>query len=326
MISEEIKSKIFSEYDRNRQKAEYIAFKKVKEIHKNIPRLSEIDREIDSLGKKNVLNLLTNKEKSEEIQEKFKRNITALEDERKELLKKNNIPLDYKVPKYTCPECKDRGILENGNKCQCYKQKITNELYNISNFGDVLNKQNFETFSFDYYSKEKGEKLKSPYENMKKIYDAAKKFCQLDSKIRESILYYGDVGLGKTFLSSCIAKELIDKGETVIYMRATKLFNMYEDHKFNRSKDSSFLKNIYDCDLLIIDDLGTENINKMNVSFIFDIIDERITRGKSIIINTNLDMDELKENYTKRFISRVADNFKVYEFYGSDIRLEKLKK
>ena len=139
-------------------------------------------------------------------------------------------------------------------------------------------------------------------------------------------MFYGEVGQGKTFLSSAIAKELLQKGEEVIYMRATKLFNTYEDYKFNRIQDKDFLKKIYSCDLLIIDDLGTENPTKMNVSFLLDLLDERLNRGNSIIINTNLKVSELSSTYSKRFTSRIVENFVAYEFYGEDIRIQKVKR
>lgn len=160
---------------------------------------------------------------------------------------------------------------------------------------------------------------------MKSAFEAAKKFSAQPKNERKNLLFYGEVGQGKTFLSSSIAKELLKKGEEVIYIRAIKLFNLYEDYKFNRLADKEFINRIYSCDLLIIDDLGTENINKVSVSFLHDLFDERINRGNSTIINTNLTIKEISETYSKRFTSRLAENYIIYEFYGEDIRVQKIK-
>ena len=325
MVNSEIRAKIFSQYEEKRQKAENERDNLVKEINIKFPRLNEIDKEINILGIENVKKISKEPQKSKQFIKELKEKYKELEKEKQQILKENSINKNYKTPKYDCKKCSDTGFLEDGSICNCYKQSLTNELYNISNLGDLLKKQNFNTFSFDYYSKEKTGNKKSPYENMRAVYDFAKNYCKKNKKERKNLLFYGGVGQGKTFVSSCIAKEIIEKGETVIYIRATKLLNMYEDYKFNRSNNKEMLDNIYNADLLIIDDLGTENITKIGVSFIFDVIDERILREGNTIINTNLSISDLSKTYTKRFTSRIAENFTVFEFYGEDIRLQKLK-
>ena len=157
---------------------------------------------------------------------------------------------------------------------------------------------------------------------MQRIYKRAKNFCnEFDEKF-QNMLFYGAPGLGKTFLSSCIAKEIIDKCKSVIYIRASKLFSAIEDNKFGRNRDDEMIKSFYDCDLLIIDDLGTEAIMKNNNSYLFDIVDERLINKKSMIINTNLDISELTKFYTARFTSRIMESFIVCKFYGEDIRFK----
>ena len=324
MVKEEIKSRIFAEYEKSRQEAESRRALVVDEINKKFPRLKEIDNEINMLGLKNMKRISKNPEKAEEYNRELKEKFNYFEKERAAIIKMNGIDPEYKKPKYSCKKCSDRGIDGNGVLCSCYKQKLTNELYNASNLGEILKNQNFDNFSFDYYSKEKGKEKISPLDNMKNIYNGAKQFCQ--GKTKKNLLFYGSSGLGKTFLSSCIAKEIMDNGEIVIYIRASKLLSMYEDYKFNRQKNEDFIDNIYNADLLIIDDLGTENATKMNVSFIFDVIDERIIQSKRTIINTNLTNGELKEKYNTRMISRIAENYNVYRFYGEDIRLLKNKR
>ncbi len=326
MVNSEIRAKIFANYEEKRQRAQKERDIVVNEINKKFPLLKEIDRQINILGMENIKKISKNPKEAPKYIKELKQQYKDLEKERKEIIKENSIDKNYKTPKYECKMCNDSGHLENGTMCKCFNQSLTNELYNISNLGDLLKKQNFDNFTLEYYSKEKGDYKKSPYDNMKAVFEYAKNYCKKSKKERKNILFYGGVGQGKTFISSCIAKEIMNKGETVIYIRATKLLNMYEDYKFNRSDNKEILDNIYNADLLIIDDLGTENITRMGVSFIFDVLDERLLREGSTIINTNLKISELSKNYTTRFTSRIAENFTVFEFYGEDIRIKKLKK
>ena len=160
---------------------------------------------------------------------------------------------------------------------------------------------------------------------MVRIYNSCKRFCENFESEVKSILFYGPTGLGKTFLSSAVAKEIMDSGKTVVYTRATRLFAMNDDYKFGRNSDKSVIDNIYNADLLIIDDLGTEPYNKNSISFLFDVINERIAENKKMIINTNLQLNELTKLYSTRFTSRLYEYFILYKFYGEDIRIQKLK-
>ena len=196
----------------------------------------------------------------------------------------------------------------------------------MSNIEETIKTQNFDTFSFDYYSKDVGENGVSVYDNMMKIYNNCKRFCDNFDNENKGLVFYGSTGLGKTFLSSAIAKELMDKGKMVIYIRATKLFSINEDYKFGRNTDRSVIDNIYKADLLIIDDLGTEPFNKNNLAFLFDVINERTANNKKIIINTNLQISEITKMYSMRFTSRLYEYFMMYKFYGEDIRIQKLRR
>lgn len=318
-------NKIFNEYDELRQRAANERRQRIDEVYKKIPRICEIDDEIYSLGLSNMQSILKNPENADALNSEMKSKFRILNEEKKKLIEENNIDADYEEYRYECMDCGDTGYTEDGKKCKCLLQKLINEAYAKSNLGDILKKQNFDTFSFDYYSKENiGEDI-SPYENMKKIYNRCKKFCDDFENEEKSLLFYGSTGLGKTFLSSCIAKDLIDKGKTVIYTRATKLFNVYEDYKFGRNDDRSAIDNLYSADLLIIDDLGTEPQNKNNTAFLFDLISERIAENKKIIINTNLSISELAKIYSSRFASRIYESFDPRRFFGEDIRIQKFK-
>ena len=188
----------------------------------------------------------------------------------------------------------------------------------------MIAEQNFDTFSLDWYSDEKKNGI-SPRENMIKILNGSRRFCENFDSEDKSLFFFGGVGLGKTFMSCAVAKEIMDQGKTVLYIRATKLFTLYEDYRFGRNTDRSFLDNVYNCDLLIIDDLGTEANGGSNNSLLFDVVNERIASGRKMIINTNLEPENLDKIYTQRFTSRLYANFYIYKFLGQDIRMKKLK-
>ena len=318
--------KILKEYEDNRTFAEISRKKRIEEVYNNFPRIKEIDDEIFRLGSENMINILNAPEESEKINKEFKKKVKELTSEKKSIIKENKIDKNYDKIIYKCNVCSDTGYTSDGTKCVCFKQKLINEAYAKSNLGEILQKQNFDTFSFDYYSDKAQNSEISPLENIKNIYRHAKAFCDNFENEAKSLLFYGSTGLGKTFLSSCIAKNLMDGGKIVIYSRAPKLFGMYEDYKFGRNTDKSLINEIYDCDLLIIDDLGTESKNSMNVSFLLEIINERASENKKTIINTNFDLSELTKQYSQRFTSRIIEYFITCKFTGTDIRLQMLNK
>lgn len=317
-------NKIFNKYEELRTKASNERRLRIDEVYKKLPRIKEIDDEIYSLGFSNMQNILKDPEKADEYNSGMKEKFKILKAEKEKLINENNIEPDYDKYKYECEECLDTGFTPDGKKCRCYTQKLIDEAYTKSNLGDILEKQNFNTFSFDYYSKNTADYEISPYENMVKIYSRCREYCKNFDNELKSLLFSGPTGLGKTFLSSCIAKDLIDNGKIVIYVRATKLFIMYEDYKFGRNSDKSVIDNLYNADLLVIDDLGAEQQNKNNISFLFDLICERLSYSRKFIINTNLNINEIAKAYSSRFASRICESFDVYKFFGDDIRIKKI--
>lgn len=318
--------KILNEYEDFRAAAEFERKNRIKAVYKKFPRIEEIDKEIFSAGSKNMQDILQNPENGEELNREFKKHLNLLRTEKEKIMKENKIDADYDKVRYRCKLCRDTGYTEDGKRCLCLKQRLINEAYMRSNLGEMLKSQNFGNFSFDYYSKQSADGEISPYENMKNIYKRAENFCRSFDRETKSLLFYGKTGLGKTFLSSCIAKELMDSGKTVIYTRASRLFAMYDDYKFGRSADRTLLDEVYVCDLLIIDDLGTEPINSISKGFLFDIVNERTADNKKMIINTNLDLGELTNAYSQRFTSRIFEFFMTYKFTGSDIRIQQATK
>lgn len=325
MADENTLNRIMDNYEELRMRSALERKKRIDEVNKKVPRIGEIDREIFRLGMENTNNILRNPEKKDEYNNGFKNKLQALEAEKNELIREYEIDADYDKYIYSCRECSDTGYTPDGKKCRCFRQRLINEAYTMSNMSEIIRKQNFSTFSFDYYSKESKEGEASPYENMVRIYNSCKRFCEDFERETKSLLFYGPTGLGKTFLSSAVAKEIMDGGKTVVYTRATRLFAVNDDYKFGRSTDKSVIDNIYNADLLIIDDLGTEPYNKNSIAFLFDVVNERIAKNKKMIINTNLQPNELTKLYSTRFTSRLYEYFWLYKFYGEDIRIQKLK-
>ena len=324
MENNEVFANIVEEYEKLRAENERRRQIRIEEVYKKVPEIQVIDNKINEIGVNTLNEILSNPDKKglkEEMHSKFE----ILKQRKKELLEKNLIPLDYDKIEYRCNICKDSGYVEGKGLCSCFNQKIIDNMYKQSKMNELIKTQNFENFSLDYYSKKPYKDLKySPYENMEKIRNFCKNYAENFDEMQKSLCFYGDTGLGKTFLSSCIAKELIDKGKTVLYIRAAKLFKIFEDEKFGRLSEDT--DSIYNCDMLIIDDLGTEYDSKFNISYLFELISERSISNKKMIINTNLNFAGIEKKYTKRVTSRLTEDFLMMFFYGDDIRRKKLLK
>ncbi|WP_195251908.1 ATP-binding protein [Romboutsia sp. 1001713B170207_170306_H8] len=321
---------ILVSYERKRDKAESDLEIRKKDVYNQIPEIKNIDDEVSKIGLKLTKLVLSNPSNKDEILLQSKEKMAELRSKKEFLLKQYKVPDWYLDVQYNCNICNDRGFLKNGNKCNCLKQEIINDAYKMSNLSRVLDSQNFSTLDTSIFSKEKiSASNVSPYENILEIISIAELFIMhFDKDNGENLLFYGDTGLGKTFMCNCIAKELLDKGYLVIYQTAFKMFEIIEDYKFKNSnshisKDN--YENLFDCDLLIIDDLGTELTNSFTNSELFNIINTRLLSGKKTIISTNLSPMQLGSEYAQRIFSRVFDRFKMVKFIGKDLRWENKK-
>ena len=234
-------------------------------------------------------------------------------------------------PKYECLKCKDTGYVEN-KMCNCFNQELINESFKQSNLNKIKD-ENFSTFDFGYYStirdKEKYGIDKSPFENIDAIKNLSLRFSHnLDDVSQKNLLFTGSTGLGKTFLANCIAAEAIKQGKSVIYQTAPILLDKMVDYKFKFNKtddEREEYEKIFNVDLLIIDDLGTEATNSAKFSELFNILNTRLLKNKKILISTNLKPQEIKKEYEERIFSRFVGDFIVCRFVGDDIRLIKKK-
>lgn len=220
---------------------------------------------------------------------------------------------DYLEPVFECKDCKDTGYINN-KQCHCLKQQIIDLLYSQSNIHDSLESISFDMVSDRYY---KGDDLNHFLDTKQKSINFVNNF----DGTYQNLLFYGTVGTGKSLLSSCIAKDLLDKGHSVIYFSAISLFDEMSKGTFDKKGAPDILENIYDSDLLIIDDLGTEMTNSFTVSSLFALINERALRKKPIVISTNLSLESLRDRYTDRTFSRLTGSFTFCRLSGPDIRL-----
>lgn len=289
---------------------------RVHQIQKQIPAFSELEAEITTLQAEKVRCAVEGKK--EEFSSAEKR-LSMLKIQRDTLLSSFGYTSADLAPVYTCPDCQDTGYIGE-KKCHCFRQAEIDLLYHQSRLKEILEQENFNTFSYSWYE---GEDLQI----MKRNVMEARLFIESFDNDFRNLLLLGDVGTGKTFLSNCIAKELMDSCHSVVYLTAFQLFDLLSKAAFGpvQSKET-YQQNypyILDCDLLIIDDLGTELPNSFTVSQFFLCINERILRRKSTLISSNLDMEALRNIYSERTLSRIISNYTIRQLPGKDIRIKK---
>ena len=204
----------------------------------------------------------------------------------------------------------------NGRRCRCYERRVIRALYAQSNLQELLSAENFSTLSYDYYKD-------GDLANFKKAVETSLSFIKNFREEYRNLLFYGEVGTGKTFLSNCIACEMLNQGYSVIYFSASGFFNLLSRYSFDAENKEMLYKtyeDLYNCDLVIVDDLGTELSNAFTNSQFFSFISERLLRKKSMLISTNLNLEEIKARYSERIFSRLTSNFIFRKFSGPDIR------
>lgn len=319
----ELLQEIEMEYETQRMKNEQDLRRRQNAVFAQVPELEAIDSEIKSLGLKLYKIALSGDDVKDQIAE-LRSEQKALLEKKKTLLLANGYPEDELSERFLCASCHDTGAI--GTKsCECFKRKLIEKAYEQSNLSAQLTHQSFDTFDISFYS----DNVNSGYGSSQRQYmegvlsycrDFVKNFDTTD----KNLLFCGEPGLGKTFLSTCIAKELIAKQYTVIYETAYKTFSMLEELKFKKSDNEEKLKfkveKLYSCDLLILDDLGSEFTTPYTTASLFDIINSRLISGKKTVISTNLSTLELEKKYGARVFSRILGHYKLFEFMGRDIR------
>lgn len=314
-------------YEKKRDRNERDRRRRTEEVYKKIPAIKGLDEEMRKTGLEMSKAIIANPDNYEVTIKEAKERIEKLKMEKAYLLTESNIELDYMDLKYECSKCEDTGYIDGINRCNCLKQELVSQAYMMSNLEHVLEKENFKNFNINIFKDEPFEdEIMTPRENMLDILGISEAFINdFDSPNGDNLLFYGTTGLGKTFLCNCIAKALLDKNKIVIYQTAFTILDILEERRFG--KGDKELSNyqyelLFDADLLIIDDLGTEVSNTFTNAEIFNIVNTRLLRSKKTIISTNLTPKEISDIYTDRVFSRIFDKFNPLKFYGNDLRWE----
>lgn len=298
------------------------ALKKRKlEIQKKVPSVTDIENKIGLLCIQLSKTIFKSSENREELLKKLKYDITELRVKKSELLVQHGYPVNYLDLHYRCSKCKDTGYVEN-EKCICYKQKLVKLYYKNSELENILKVNNFNFFNYNYFSAKRAEgENESPRKKIEKNVQMCLDFIKKFNSSDENLLFYGSPGTGKTFLSCCIAKELLDKGNLVIYRTSESLIDDLRKIRFSNEQDLAEL--ITDCDLLIIDDLGAEQISDFSRTELFNILNKKLLKHKKMLISTNLSLEDIMKIYSDRITSRLIGEFKLCKFIGEDIRIKK---
>ena len=315
---------IIREYNAKQIRNQHMADDRMREVYGKDQRLKAIDDNISSCSLAQARKLLNG---DVTALSKLRSQLTEFRQQRLSILKELGYSEQYFEPSYECPDCKDTGYIGN-QRCHCFKQRAIDLVYTQSNIRSILKTENFNTFCYDYYSETEVNPTTglTSLETMQNAVKECRKFINEFDSVFSNLFFYGDTGVGKTFLSNCIAKELLDTGHSVIYFTAFQLFDVFEQNTFHKSTTENIIaahQNIFDCDLLIIDDLGTEMPNSFTVSQLFLCLNERILRRKSTIISTNLTLNKVAEIYSERTFSRISSSYVILKLFGDDIRIQK---
>lgn len=294
--------------------------KRREEIKNKYPEILELDTAIQKL----CLNLsmaalrgITDQNELNNIKEE----ITDLRAKKYEMLVSHGYNPDYLNLHYNCPKCKDTGFI-GIDKCSCFKSKLIKLYYKDSDLEEAVKTNNFKNFNINLYSNHKlNDERYTPRKNIEDILEyITGEYLPNFKNSNTNLLFYGNSGTGKTFLSWCIAKELLDKGFLVVYKTSDDLLRALKDIKFNNDTDLENL--LINCDLLIIDDLGSEQITDFSSTELFTLINKKILKNKKMLISTNLSLPLISKRYSERISSRIIGEFKLFKFFAEDIRIQ----
>lgn len=292
--------------------------RRIQEINQRLPQIRKINSQIADTGKdliKICMSGCTEVQRQQRIEKLKQDNLDAQKKSRWHLVN-NGYPADYLDIHYTCPKCSDTGYDDNHVMCECFSQLCGKLEADEINKHSQLKLSSFDTFILSYY-KDKD------YDIMKRIFDYLKNYAINFHLHSDSILIFGNTGLGKTHLSLAVANKVLEKGYSVIYDSAINILREIEKEHFNRVYGSEMTDLVMQTDLLILDDLGTEQTTPFYTSTIYNIINTRLNRNIPTIISTNLSYENIQKRYDERVVSRITTQYKNIQFSGTDIRWQK---
>lgn len=311
-------SRIKAEYSKKYLLAQERANQRRLELHAALPAVGELDRLLAGTGMEIMAIIAAGGDTESRLAEVRRRNEELLA-ERRRILAENGYPEDYSDIQYECAVCGDTGYV--GTKmCACMRRALTEAGYESSGLGALIRTQSFDNFSLAYY--EKG----GQPDRMRQALTRLRQFADgFDRDTYRNYLLIGATGLGKTHLSTAVAKRVIERGFDVVYVTAIALLRDFEAKQFDKGVGMQQDPRRYvEAELLIIDDLGTEVSNQFTLSCLYDLINERINHHRCTIINTNLSSRELEARYNERITSRLLGEYQPILFVGTDIRRQKI--
>ncbi len=295
-------------------------------LYARIPRLAEIETELQGTMSKIIASALSRGADPMPAIRVIRDSNLELQRERREILVVYGYAEDYLDDAPHCPLCRDSGY-RGSAVCAClqeyYAREQITELSSLLNMGS----ETFETFDFNWYATDRGNYRRAPREVAERNFDVCQDYARQFSPRSGNLLLFGAPGLGKTFLSACIARVVSENGHSVVYDTASHIFAQFEAVKFRRDEEAApdeDVERYLDCDLLIMDDLGTEMLPTFVQSAFYQMVNTRLIRGKKTIINTNLTPDEIGSRYGAALQSRIEGEYELLPFIGEDIR--KLKR
>lgn len=313
-----------------RQRAREQSQRNRQEIYRMLPQIETIDAQLRQIGMKTIQAVASAPENLDKIIERLKTQSLALQKQRDDLLEQAHLLEVYRDDGYTCKKCQDTGYV-GSSKCECFQQLLRKQAFEALGAAHPQECR-FSNFLLDYYSTQPLPNGVVPRERMTAIKNYCAAYARdfaIDRRRRTaspSLLFLGNTGLGKTHLSLAIAGQVIDKGYGVVYGSAQNLLGKLEKEKFSfsaqDSDEQSYLSLVLECDLLILDDLGTEFLSQFVTSMLYNIINTRLLEARPTIISTNLSFQEISKRYTDRLASRLFGGFEQFEFVGRDVRIQ----
>lgn len=297
------------------------------EIRRKIPDIPAIEDALAQTANAVLRAVIANPEQSANQIDQLKQKNLELQQQRAALLTQYGYPPNYLDEQYTCAACRDTGYIGT-TMCTCMQTLLKNTAFARLSEMATAEVYRFEHFHLHYYPEQAPSGQPIPREHMTKIYGYCQSYAAEFSPSSDNLLMLGQTGLGKTHLSLAIAYAVTERGFGVVYNSTQKLMDRLEAGKFSRQEDGrerymDELSHLLSCDLLILDDLGTEFFTQFTTSTLYNLINTRMTEGRPTIINTNLEISQIEEKYSQRMVSRLVCGYKVLKFYGKDIRFLK---
>ena len=317
-------SRIRAEYQTKFLKAHAEADRRMAEVHQKSSEIAAIDHELTKTGMEIAMAALGSGEDYRATLAAVEEKNLALQEKRRALLEKMGYPADYTLPPYECDKCKDSGFV-GVKMCDCMRRDLIMAGYESSGLGRLMQEQSFENFDLSFYKADAEQ-----YSRMQENLELLKSYADNFTTESESLILCGPTGLGKTHLSTSVARRVIERGFDVYYTGAIEMFADFEQARFGagaeRREAGEELSRYTDCDLLILDDLGTEVANQFTTSCLYMVLNNRINLKKPTLISTNLTGAEIKARYADRITSRIFGEFSPLVFAGTDIRRQRLSK